>query len=177
MNNSLVETYCTVKVCNNNEDCESQENYCTMRIRIPVTNGLFPYDESNGMTNDEVNELLPLDEGNSESNGLSDERRKRQMPNLLDYYKRKVTTPCPSDIIFFNRSSSDIPTLFVNIENRKRVCGYISTLYCTANIIPAYRSHCLTWLKSVVIILTCYKIMAQFQFLDLLLKQYQASNQ
>lgn len=48
-------------------------------------------------------------------------KRKRQIPNLLDYDKRETIPACPSDLVFFNHSSSFSPSLYVNVENRKKV--------------------------------------------------------
>lgn len=99
-----------LKVKPNSIDNAAVETTCTVKIcnnencddriescitRIPVENGLFVANQ------DEKRETKSLD------------------------YKRETSALCPSDVVFFNRSSSNSPTIFVNVENTKKVYNQI----------------------------------------------------
>ena len=115
IDDTAVATHCTLKICNNG-DCENQGKTCT--VTIPASNGYFSKDK-NGDGNKEKKEIHKMKRQNNK--------------------RRKI---CPSDIISFNHSSSDLPTAFVYVENTKKVYSYVSIYLIYAYFSP-HRKYCL----------------------------------
>jgi len=96
---TAVKTNCTVEICKN-EDCINSGESCI--IDIPVKGGLFPQDDAIIKTTKKP------------------KKEKQRKPKSLDH-RRETSALCPSDIVFFNYSTSESPKVSVNVENTKKV--------------------------------------------------------